>query len=441
MSTKKVIVSDLHLADGVSILDCFGARQQMAFEGLLQAFSAAQDEVELIINGDCFDFLVTLPYSTSTTIDEQAALHKLERIIAAHGPFFTALHTFSKQPGHSITFTTGNHDIELCFAGVRARLLKAISGESRAAPIAFCADRFYRPLSNLHIEHGNNFDFWNHAVEGLWDEQGRALDRAPREILLSPGTRYFQQAAYEASLRYAYFDHFEPSLNSIRQIAFLCLLDPELVADTARRAMRMLSYPRVALEGLSSDEARDPARLFQAALLDFVAFSADMRAQKRDWPTTSEEEQISQAELSEFLAMQQALALPPTEAVAAMLDLPPYQMGEDVARGMHGVLEREPALRYALAGHTHMRRNDSLRDGAQVYLNTGSWTTRLTAPAPAEVTPALVAWLHKPDWQQVPLRDVTELTFALVTAQDDEATDAHLYTWEGGTDGTYRRLT
>ena len=66
MSSIKLILNDLHLADGHAILDSFGEVQQAAFEGLMAAASPAgplgrADEVELIINGDCFDFLATRP--------------------------------------------------------------------------------------------------------------------------------------------------------------------------------------------------------------------------------------------------------------------------------------------------------------------------------------------------------------------------------------------
>ena len=60
MSAVKLIISDLHLADGHSVLDGWGKLQQSALEGLLNAACSSgplgqADEVELIINGDCFE--------------------------------------------------------------------------------------------------------------------------------------------------------------------------------------------------------------------------------------------------------------------------------------------------------------------------------------------------------------------------------------------------
>ena len=451
MSTIKVVISDLHLADGTSILDCFGNRQQAAFEGLLAATTSDSplsqaESVELIINGDCFDFLVTTPYTAHNSTDAATAVQKISRIIAAHRPFFVALHAFIAHPGRRVTFTTGNHDLELCFAEVRASITAAITGNASTTEderVYFCPTRFYRPLPDVYIEHGNYYDFWNHAIQGLWDEQGQPLDRNPRTLTLSAGSTYFQRAAYPISIHHAYFDHFDPPLNSVRQIALLCLLNPDLVADVAKNTMQLLSYPRQPLENISLLDRRNPVRLFEEALQDFSAFQSDMVAQKRDWTPTQEEsaQQISQADIAEFMLAHQALTLSPGEAVAALCVPTTYQMGEDVAVGMHNVLSRNPTLRYAIAGHTHQLRFDPGEEVQQTtYFNTSSWTNHLALPAPTEVTPEVVAWLQTPDWRNVPLRDITQFPFVLVTSSLDESSHASLCAWEGGTDGSYRIL-
>jgi hypothetical protein len=71
LRTIKLIVSDLHLASGDTMLDGFGERQQAVLEGLLAAAGRSggsplgeEDDVELIINGDCFDFVAVKPCDT-----------------------------------------------------------------------------------------------------------------------------------------------------------------------------------------------------------------------------------------------------------------------------------------------------------------------------------------------------------------------------------------
>ncbi len=427
MSSIKLIISDLHLTGGQSALQGFSDAQQAALEGLTAAAYSGEplgraDDVELIINGDALDFLATSPYDTQGASDVPTALEKLNKIIAAHGPFFEMLRHFIATQGRHVTFITGNHDISRIF---------------------FCPTRFYRPLPDVYIEHGNHYDFWNHCISGLWDEQGQPLDLRPSTITLPFGSYYWQHAAHSISLEYAYFDHFEPSMNSLRQIALLCLLNPGIVMESARLTLQMLSEPRPALTNLAPGEERIPVKLFEQATIDFADFQQDMMARKKDWiePGSQDKSQAQANTMTEYAMLQEALTLPLIEAVAAICTPTIYQMGESVARGMHAVLANNPNLRYAIAGHTHMVRIDSVSDGAQSYLNTASWTKRLALPAPGEVNAALVEWLRQPDWRHIPLRDVTQLTFALVSEHlPGEPSSASLCVWEGGLKGSYRVL-
>jgi UDP-2,3-diacylglucosamine pyrophosphatase LpxH len=456
MSTIKLILSDLHLADGHPTLDCFGATQQAAFDGLLSSACSGSPlaivgDVELIINGDCFDFLVTSPYDTQGVTDNAIATRKFERIITAHHSFFAALRRFVATEGRHLTFIIGNHDIELAFVEVQQRITREIAGVAEHPDIRFCLSRFYHPLPDVYIEHGNHYDFWNHSIEGIWDTQGQPLITHPTTISLSVGSRYFQHAAHPVSIAYPYFDHFEPSMNSTRQIALLCLLDPEIIIETGRRTMSMLSEPRPALPNLAPGEERVPPKLFEHAMRDFAAYHQDMVAHKLGWtaPRGHNNEQAVENAMTEFTMLHEALSLPLIEAVAAICTPTTYQMGESVATGMHDVLKHDPTLRYAIAGHTHMVRIDPLSSDTQAtqsYLNTASWTTRLALPAPGEVTPELIEWLRKPDWQHIPLRDVTQFIFGLIEGERDEnqtdrsPSNASLCVWEGGSQGSYHVL-
>src|SRR5260370_8963552 len=131
MSGVKLIIRYLHLADGHAILDGFGARQQAALQGLASAAEAGGvwgdvDDVELIINGDCFDFLTIRPYLDDGITTPDIALEKWSKILAAHHAFFDTLRGFLRSPGRHITFITGNHDAELPFAEVRQAALQPL---------------------------------------------------------------------------------------------------------------------------------------------------------------------------------------------------------------------------------------------------------------------------------------------------------------------------
>ncbi len=441
MSITRLVVSDLHLADGHPIFDGFEQEQQRAWESFLQATSPGgplgqTDEVELIINGDCFDFLAVPPYRTQGISSAALALEKLEAILAAHGPFFETLRTFLQRPQRRVTFITGNHDLDLCFEEVRTRLKDVLGAESASETpaVAFWPTLRYRPESDVVIEHGNRYDFWNHRTEGLWDAQGRLLTPRPERILLSPGAWYHQEVGLLIHGRYPYLSHLEPSMSYPQQIALLSLLDPTLVREAVERIVTYLAEPRRPLEALDSTEEPGPARLFEAAMLDFAAFQSDARARKTDWtPVVGwDEQQAARATIEEFLRLREILermALP--EAVARILTLPPAHAEDTVMTGLRSLLEQEHGLRSALAGHTHSLRLQRFPGDRGVYLNTGTWTRRFARPASAEVTPALIEWLRQPDWHHVPLRNVTQYSFALLLAEDHAGpASIRLCAWE-----------
>ncbi|QBD81957.1 hypothetical protein EPA93_40665 [Ktedonosporobacter rubrisoli] len=444
MSIIKLVVSDLHLADSSSMLDGFGERQQLAFEGLVRATFPGgpldQTQVELIINGDCFDFLATPPFTFAKEARPALAEEKIAKIIQAHPAFFQLLRAFVEVPGRRITFIIGNHDIELAFAAVRARVCSAIIGEAADARIYFCPDRFYYPLPDVYVEHGNYYDYWNHVQEDLWDLTGRALDTDPQSVSFPIGSLYYLQVLRIMNERYAYFDHFEPPMSYVRQVALLCLLNPALVAEMAQRSLAMLedgSQSRVL--ALWQEGNTVPAQLFEGAMLDFVKSSEGMFRQKSDLIAPAENGQ-SAGIMQEFALLRDALMQPLAQAVGVICSSTVYETGESVTRGMCAVLEGNPAVRYAIAGHTHMPRADTIADGKQVYFNTSSWVSRIALPTQGEVSTEQLAWLRAPDWSNVPLRDLTCMRFALLTATEGGATRASLCAWEGGRDGSYREL-
>jgi len=455
MLKRTFVISDLHLADGHPILDGFGREQQAAFDGLLRATEPGgslgdADSVELIINGDCFDLLTVQPYPGDGISTSAIAREKLTTIIAHHGAFFEALKRFLRVPGRFVTFIPGNHDIELVFPLAQKTICRAICGEERAANIVFSETRFYRPLPDVYIEHGHHYDFWNYAQDA-WDEEGQPLSPRPEWLTLPVGTQYFQRVSSPVSLRYPYFDHFDPGLGSIRQIALLCLLDPPIVIETAQRAMTMLSYPRVALEGLEPGEELMPVKFFQRAILDFAAFQQDMLERQSGWQAVdallhaheSGRQDLRAENIKEYVALLAALAQPPVEAVRAILDRAVDPANHKVTLGMQQVLRGDPSLRYAIAGHTHHLYGDSVPGDtrhAQVYLNTASWTKHTTVPSGEEITRARIEWLGTPDKATSPLHDTTSYVFALIETEAGQSSTARLCAWESGTTGNYRNL-
>ncbi len=456
MNTIKLIVSDLHVADGDAMLDTFGEQQQAALEGLLSAASKNQgsplgevDDVELIINGDCFDFQTVKPHDTGGVMDACLAMEKLGRMIAAHRPFFETLGRFVKQPRRHITFMTGNHDIELCFAEVRAGIVEAMGIQQDVERVYFCPKRSYRPLPDVYIEHGNAYDFWTCDLSITWDTSGHVMT-------LPVGTQYVQHAAFPVVERYPYLILFEPPLSIPRHVALCCLLNPAMVEEYIQHVQELSGadtrVPRRRLLHPAPGEKHNPVTLFERAIKALISFQREAVSRSPGWKEPSGKRATLQAlawTIMEVAMLRKTLSRVSknkdvTKAIATICTPPTAARGDSVAAGMHPVLKSDPSLRYAFAGHTHRTLIDTIKGNTaeqQMYLNTGSWMSRLALPTPEEVTPELVAWLREPDIEHIALRDVPpRCVFALVTASSEGPSSAKLCVWEGGRSGQYRVL-
>jgi UDP-2,3-diacylglucosamine pyrophosphatase LpxH len=463
VKTIKLVVSDLHVGGGDPLLDGFGPRQQAALEGLLAAASRNSgsplgdgDDVELIVNGDGFDFMMVAPYGAGGVIDASLAVEKLRNITAAHGPFFHTLQAFIRQPGRHITFMTGNHDVELWFAEVRAGIMEALGLSQDDERVSFCPTRSYRPLADVYIEHGNAYDFWNHDRSGFWDASGCVRTAHPQTIFVPMDTLYAQYAGHPVLARFMYLLLFEPPLTIPRQLALICVMHPATVVEFIQHMQEMLatearSQPaRKLLDRVPNSEAK-PVTLFLQGLQLLIAFQREAAARSPGWKEPLGKSAALRARMQTmmdlvppYLAVRRASHANDQIRAIRKICAPSATPGDSVAAGIHPILKSDHSLRYALAGHTHKVRRDAFRSGKapqQVYLNTGSWLSRLALPRPVEVTPEVVAWLRTPTWERIPLRDVPpRCAFAFIQAANGGPADASLCLWEGGIRGQYRML-
>ena len=126
--------------------------------------------IELVLNGDIFDFDSVTKYpekptfkvsrfeKTNTMYSQlEKSIFKMEVIIKDHPIWFGALTKFVKA-GHRLVFTIGNHDLELHYEEVQRIVRKVIlnnpEGQER---IRFC-EWFYISHKDTHIEHGQQYD-------------------------------------------------------------------------------------------------------------------------------------------------------------------------------------------------------------------------------------------------------------------------------------------
>jgi UDP-2,3-diacylglucosamine pyrophosphatase LpxH len=166
------VISDLHLCEAEPVHPRFPLwkkykTSQFFFDGVFQDFvehivsMAGGSAVELILNGDIFDFdsVLALPVEPPYDVSwlERKSLFKFEKILKDHFVWVEALKWLLLR-GHRVVFVIGNHDLELHWPKVQELLLSTLAlPEEYRENVRFC-DWFYISNGDTLIEHGNQYD-------------------------------------------------------------------------------------------------------------------------------------------------------------------------------------------------------------------------------------------------------------------------------------------
>lgn len=188
-----LVVSDFHMSSGpitrehrVNPFENFFQDDQFAdFLDFYSKGSYRSRPVELVINGDFFEFIDTYlddvdPYCPY----EEDECRKLEMIFRGHPRVFTALRHFLKKKNRTVTFIVGNHDQSLLFPRVQKMVRDRIGH-----PVSFkCFE--YR-VGEVLIQHGNQLE----GVFGAIREPYFLADRTGRRYLnYTEGSRFHIQS-------------------------------------------------------------------------------------------------------------------------------------------------------------------------------------------------------------------------------------------------------
>lgn len=175
------IVSDLHLCEEEPVNAKYPLwkkykTRQFFFDTDFKEFlslierKAAGQTVELILNGDIFDFDSVAglpedpPYKVSW-VEQKRGLHpaeeksqfKIKKILRDHTVWVDALGEFIKR-GHRAIFIIGNHDLELHFPRVQLAIRTALNlSEEEQERVRF-NEWFYISNKDTLVEHGNQYD-------------------------------------------------------------------------------------------------------------------------------------------------------------------------------------------------------------------------------------------------------------------------------------------
>ena len=153
---KEIIVfCDVEMGAG-NLTDDFIADAALA--RVIRTFAAKKYPVDIVFNGDTFDFLkcpyVLAPQPAYTRyVTAEVAVAKLELVFTAHKRVFDALREFVSKD-KSVYFIRGNHDLEIAFPEVQRELQKKIGKN------VFFPGLVYK-RHGAYIEHGQQYDIAN----------------------------------------------------------------------------------------------------------------------------------------------------------------------------------------------------------------------------------------------------------------------------------------
>lgn len=150
-----IVIGDIEMGAG-NLTDDFVADQKLS--SLIQELAAKKHPVDLVLNGDTFDFLKCPSQLKPHTkyprhITKEISLAKLQLIYDAHKPVFEALAAFVQSPNKNIYFILGNHDHDLVYLEVQEEIKKVLGNSRR---VKFPGLRYTE--RGVYVEHGQQYD-------------------------------------------------------------------------------------------------------------------------------------------------------------------------------------------------------------------------------------------------------------------------------------------
>ena len=178
------VVSDIHLADlelpspKSPLWKKFKSPEyfiDQRFSRFLETIQMqSQDPIELILNGDIFDFdsVMALPPKDGSmhvswlekrrglNPEEPKSIFKIKTILETHSVWAEALRSFVRK-GNRVIFVIGNHDIELHWPGVQKAIREKLGNENTGLGSVSFVEWFYISNGDTLIEHGNQYDSYS----------------------------------------------------------------------------------------------------------------------------------------------------------------------------------------------------------------------------------------------------------------------------------------
>lgn len=180
-ASHTVIISDLHLCDAEPIhpkfplwkkyktKEFFYDEELVSFLDLIQEKSR-NESIELVLNGDIFDFDSCMSIPTHPTFQiswlerkrglyprSERSVFKIQQILKDHTLFLTGLRNFILR-GNRLVIVIGNHDLEMHFSQVQKEIILSLNLPEELQSSVRIVEWFYISNQDTLIEHGNQYD-------------------------------------------------------------------------------------------------------------------------------------------------------------------------------------------------------------------------------------------------------------------------------------------
>jgi len=423
----KFVVSDLHLGaghayKGGNLLEDFRADEVFVdfLHHIWHESERDNCEIELIINGDLFEFLQvpavdnydpTTPYPKEAYLDssEAASIKRLNNIVEGHQRIFSAFSDFMHvEASRSITLIKGNHDVNLFWPGVKNRLREILGASGMRASLLRFANEFIS-REQIYVEHGHQ-----HAerINSYTDSFDPCSPDDPDQLFYPIGSQFVINFLNRVEPGWWFVDHIKPIPMLIwfalhwdfdfacQALVSLAKFAPEIAGHTSTTRDRYMASIFTLLDDISNDEKRH-------TIAENYFCKPNFRLQMH-------------RKIQYILDSINGYVTP-----SVHIGEDPREMGRAHQEQQHTLLRQAANLisyrekaKIVLFGHSHYPIQQKLSSGS-TYINTGSWIEDFS-DAPEET------WAHLFGDLRQPSRPPAQLPYARIEYDEDDMPAARL---------------
>jgi UDP-2,3-diacylglucosamine pyrophosphatase LpxH len=392
----KFVLSDLHLGAGAghqerNYLEDFTIDEKLTrfLQEIWQESERDHREIELIINGDLFEFLQVpavdnydpnQPYPIEAYLDssEQASIKRLNLIVESHPQVFNALSEFiyGEAPQRRITIIKGNHDVNLYWSGVKARLREVLGASGSRSSLLLFAEEFVS-REKIYVEHGHQRTEQMNTYHDFLDP------RRPSDLsqLYYPAGSHFAIDFFNSVGREHWFaDNIKPVTT---------LIWYALHWDFNFAAKMLARFIRYTPALVVSDFA--PGDKFALSAMGWLSDLEDVEAQRelaQRYATDVDFRQQFHQQVQQYLSDATLFSKDVSLFTLAEVSNDPLTMGRTDQVQQQNALHRaaeeiaqQEGARVVVFGHIHHPVQETLETGS-IYINTGCWLRDFSEVSP-----------------------------------------------------------